>query len=394
MRGPGKLLLSGLLTLCLSPLVQAADEGVSFTIHHQYQSPRALGMGDAFVAVANDYSALFYNPAGLARREDTDLNLSIAAGLSPSGVKFYKDIQDAQKTGTTDSEKQEAILNVLNDNYGKTYTLRTAPLAAVLARPRWGIGFIPADVSVEMTVHKQVGPSLDATVYGDSTLAYGYGQDVPWFDHARLSLGITGKFVNRVYASKAISAVELAADSNVVKKEDLHEGYTVDADLGALLTPELPDEGIWSLVRLARPTFGLVVRNVGETGFGQSLKLVNKEKTEAPEKLYRVVDVGTRWEYPSAWIFGGRGVLDVRDIGHPNFNWRKGLHAGFEFDWTVASWWKGQYRVGISEGYFTGGVSALLGIFNLDAVTYAEDVGTYSNPKESRIYMIKLNMNF
>ncbi len=394
MSGRGMFFLSSLFLLFAAPVLAETDPSVSFTIHHSYQSARALGMGDAFVGVANDYTALFYNPAGLARRDDGELNLSLDAATSASFLNFTKDIQNAQKSGTTDTDKQQAILDVLDKYSGKTFSLRTAPASAVLVRPNWGIGFIPADVSVETTVHKQVGPSVNATVYGDSTLAYGYGKDLPWFDHARFSMGMTGKFTNRVYASKALSAIELATNSNLVKKEDLAEGYSLDADIGALLTPEFPDEGIWSVVRLARPTFGMVVRNVGETGFGKSLKLVNKESTEAPIKNYRVVDVGTRWEYPSAWIFGGRGVLDVRDIGHPLFNWRKGIHAGFEFDWTMASWWKGQYRFGYSEGYFTGGLSALLGIFNLDAVTYAEDVGTYDHPLESRVYMLRLSLNF
>lgn len=391
--GRGFSLLVGAI-LFFSSASFASDDGVSFTIHHLYQAPRALGMGDAFVAVANDYSALFYNPAGLARRDDGEVNLSIDVAASTSFQKFAKDIEQAQKTGTTDSEKQQAVLEVLDKIYGKTFSLRTAPLAGVWVRPRWGVGFIPADLSVELNVHKQVGPAVNARAYADSILAYGYGTDLPWFDHARFSMGITGKFVNRGYASKALSVTELAVDSNVIKKEDLREGYTVDADIGALYTPELPNEGLWSVIRLARPTFGAVVRNVGEVGFGQSLKLINKQKTEAPEKLYRVLDVGTKWEYPSLWIFGGRGVLDVRDIGHPDFNWKKGTHVGFEFDWTVANWWKGQYRIGLSQGYYTAGVSALLGVFNLDAVTYADNVGTYSSPRESRLYMVRLNMNF
>lgn len=394
MFGRVMIALAILPSLLWSSTVWAGDEGVSFTIHHLYQSPRALGMGDAFVAVANDYSSLFYNPAGLARREDGELNLSLDVAASASLQTFQKDVQDAQKSGQNDSEKEQALLEVLNKYSGKTFSLRTAPVSAVLVRPNWGIGFIPADVSLELSMHKQVGPAINATAYADSTLAYGYGKDLPWFDHARLSMGFTGKLVNRAYASKAVSAIELAADSSFVKKEDLREGYTVDADIGMLLTPELPNEGIWSVVRLARPTFGMVVRNVGETGFGQSFKLINKEKGDPPEKLYRVVDVGTKWEYPSAWIFGGRGTLDLRDIGHPNFNWRKGLHAGIELDWTVASWWKGQYRFGVSQGFFTAGVSALLGIFNLDAVTYADDVGTFNHSEPSRVYMVRLNLNF
>ncbi len=394
MFGRGSLLLLLVFSMLCSLNSLAGDEGVSFTIHHQYQSPRALGMGDAFVAVANDYSSLFYNPAGLARREDSELNLSLDIAGSASFSKFAKDIDQAQKTGQTESEKQQAVLNVLNAAYGSTYAIRTAPAAGIFVAPNWGIGFIPADLSMELTVHKQVGPSVNATAYADTTLAYGYGKDLPWFDHSRFSMGITGKFINRGYASKAISAVELASDPNFVRKEDLREGYTLDADIGALLTPEIPDEGILSVIRLARPTFGMVVRNAAGVGFGKSLKLINKTATDKPESLYRVVDLGTKWEYPSVWIFGGRGVLDVRDIGHPNFNWKKGLHVGFEFDWTVASWWKGQYRIGLSQGYFTAGLSALLGVFNLDLVTYADNVGTYNNSKESRMYMARLNMNF
>lgn len=110
--------------------------------------------------------------------------------------------------------------------------------------------------------------------------------------------------------------------------------------------------------------------------------------------MYRVIDVGSRWEYPAFWLFGGRGTMDVRDIMHPRFNMRKGLHLGLEFDWTVASWWKGHYRVGVNDGYYTAGVSALFSLFNLDVLTYAQDVGTYSRPVENRIYAFRMNINW
>ena len=148
-------------------------------------------------------------------------------------------------------------------------------------------------------------------------------------------------------------------------------------------------------MRLARPTFGAVVRNVAETGFSQSLNLYKTKQYggDAPEKLYRVLDVGTRWEYPSFWIFSGRGSMDMRDIGDPNFNLRRGFHAGLEFDWTLFSWWKGQYRGGVNEGYPTLGASFLFTLFRLDLVTYGEDVGTEDSPVENRMYMVKLNID-
>lgn len=388
-------LLVALGVVAVLPAEAVEQDSVSYKIHHHYQSPRALGMGDAFVAVANDYSALFYNPAGLARREDHDVNLSIEGGMTASFLKFAQDLEKAQNTPGTDADKQQAVIEVIESQYGETFGFRLAPASGIWAAPGWGIGFIPLDLSVELTPHKQVGPSLDATIIADTTLALGYAKDVSWIPQSRTSVGITGKFVNRAFASKSINAIEVASDPNLVKPEDLKEGYTIDADIGILYTPELPGEGwFWSVMKLARPTFGAVLRNVAETGFNQSLGLLSESQEGSPEKMYRVLDVGSRWEYPSMWIFGGRGVLDIRDIMHPKFNMKKGLHLGFEFDWTMTSWWKGQYRIGLNQGYVTAGLSAMLGIFNLDLVTYGEDVGTYNTPVENRVYMLKANLNF
>lgn len=375
----------------------AGDTGVSYGIHHQYVGSRPLGMGDAFVAVANDYNAIFYNPAGLARREDGEMNLFIDVGASPGFMALAKDIQNAQKTEGDDSAKQQAIADVLQKQYGKAFGTRATLFGGFLVRPNWGLAIIPADITTEESIHQAVGPSINATAYVDSTVAFGYGADVKSFNaNGRLSWGITGKFINRGYFSKSVNTVELAADSNIVKKEDFREGFGVDADLGLLYTPNLPSDGLFSLLRLTRPTFGLVVRNIMETKFTSSLKLLNKEPSseEPPERLYRVIDVGTRWEYPAFWLFGGRGVMDVRDIMHPAFSLRKGLHLGLEFDWTVASWWKGNYRVGLNQGYLTAGVSALFALFNLDLVTYAENVGTYKTPVENRLYAVRMNINW
>ena len=189
-----------------------------------------------------------------------------------------------------------------------------------------------------------------------------------------------------------IHALDL--NSKVVEKTDLSEGMTIDADLGFLFTPEIPTEGALSLFRLTKPTFGLVVKNIFDYGFKNDLNLYNKVKeTSEPEKLHRRIDLGSRWEYPELFIFGGRGVLDVRDIMHPQFSLKKGLHLGFEFDWKMFSWWKGQYRFGYSQGYVTAGASALFSYFNLDLVTYSDDVGTRNNPHESRKYEIRMNID-
>jgi hypothetical protein len=372
-----------------------ASSALNYRIHHEYQSPRALGMGDAFVAVANDYSAIFYNPAGLARRDDGQINLYIGGGAAKDFGDFYKKADEAGKTQGTEAQKNEAILNVLNSVYGKHYFLNLTMPDGIWVRPGWGLAVIPLSATIDMSLHKQLGPSLNTTIISDSIVAFSLAKDFYWLEGSRVSGGATFKFVNRGYFDKQIAVIDMLADSkNVVKASDFSEGATVDADVGFLVTPEMPTEGFLSMMRLTKPTFGVVVKNILDYGFTTDLNVYNKTKeTEKPQQLYRRVDLGSRWEYPELMIFGGRGVMDIRDILHPNFNLKKGLHLGFEFDWTMFSWWRGHYRLGLSQGYFTAGMSALFTWFNLDLVTYAEDVGTKNTPVESRKFELRMNID-
>ena len=72
-----------------------AGRGLEFAIHQPYISTRAIGMGNAFAAVADDSSAIFYNPAALAFRTKGELNMFIRAEADVKTQGLMKDMQDA-----------------------------------------------------------------------------------------------------------------------------------------------------------------------------------------------------------------------------------------------------------------------------------------------------------
>lgn len=362
-------------------------------IHRHYVSPRALGMGDAFTAVADDYAAWFYNPAGLSRLKEHQINLSIDASLSDSFSKFFSELTEASKL--PQSQQFNAYYSILTQNYGNNFGARLGLFQGVWAAPGWAVAVIPADITMDMTVVNQAFPTLGIRFFGDTTLALSYAKRVLSDDWGgKVDWGVTVKGVHRAYMNLDFNAIDLALNSNVLDKQNLSAGYAFDLDYGILYSPFLSDEGWQGWLHAARPTFSFVIRNILGGEFQQSSSVGGNNSSQRPEPLYRTFDFGSRWEYPEWSIFRGRGVLDVRHIGHPQWTLRKGLHLGFEFDWDIASWWRGQYRFGLGQGYLSAGASALFAIFRLDLVTFGEELGVEPYTKENRVYMVRMNLDF
>ncbi len=437
-----------------------AAQSLSTKIHNQYTSLRAMGMGNAFTAVADDYTLIYYNPAGFSKKKNNEIQVSfVGAGVSPKTLKFAEDIkkaEDASPAGESDQDKAARLSPILEEYYGKSLGGRLQAMELFWIRKNWGISLLPADLTIDMTINRQVGgPAIDLNIKGDSTLAFGFGRE----SSKELSWGATVKGVHRVSVEQNISVLELAANSDVLSEDRFREGLAVDADLGLMWTPgwfvKSKKVAVKKMVKVERAiaqeksfevstetvsepavvatktelgvsptvtsttsetvktetvmveqtfeedvydenyplTLAFVVRNVVGGEFTK-MKIVNKNATEAPAEMYRVIDLGSQYEFARIGGLTLRSMLDFKNILHPEISLEKSTHVGLEFDYSPSTWFKTQFRAGLNQTYYTGGVTLLLGILNIEAATYGEEVGTKENRLENRVYAAKVGMSF
>ncbi len=350
-------------------------------IRRGYEGTRANGMGGAFTAVADDNTAIFYNPAGISQLEKGESNWFLKADADPDILDFYDEIDAA---GDQANDVQ-AISDVIQNNYGQHYSVRAPSIGFLWARPSWGVAIIPMDLSIDMGLHRSVGPSVNLTAIQDTTIAFTKNWQIKkWHNKGTFNVGVTAKAIYRLNVDEIVDVVSIAGDDEIFNIEDAKEGMTVDADVGFLW------KGPWQSFN---PSAALVIRNIADYGYFANFELIG-EGTGDPEKLHRTIDLGYAMDLPNWWIWSSKIAFDIRDILHPNWNIQKGIHLGAEFNWQVTSWWRGGWRAGLNQGYWTAGFTGEFGIFKLDLASYGEEVGVESVKIENRRYMLEMSLDF
>ena len=90
---------AGLLALC-SLFAQTPEEAVRFLENEEGTGVRAMAMGNAFSAVADDYTAIYWNPAGLALLTDSEIGADLTHVIFNNEATFGGFTQDGKNTYT------------------------------------------------------------------------------------------------------------------------------------------------------------------------------------------------------------------------------------------------------------------------------------------------------
>jgi hypothetical protein len=328
-----------------------------------YKGIRPMGMGGAFVAVSDDANALFYNPAGLARIEKTRMSiLPLEVEVAKNSLDIYKDASDVDFDDPTETTE------FLRDNIGERAHL-AVNVFPYYSRPRFALAFY-GTARVDLEVENRAYPEVYTHVVSDMGGAIGYAH--PLLDDA-LSLGGTFKFNHRQSLKETYTVTDITGDLNDEIKDDLQKGNGILIDLGVQYSFKEYD--------LEALRVGMSANNLGGASMGDA------------EDIDDHVDIGVSYVIDKLWITKTTLAFDYVDLfsqysGDDDI--AKRIRMGVEFKFPVLL----TLRLGLYEGYFSGGVSLDGKFVQLDVLTYTEEIGAYAGQRDDTRYVMRFLMGF
>lgn len=335
--------LLALLTACIS--IFHGSEAEARQNRWTHFGVRPLAMGNAYVSVADDFNALFYNPAGLARISEWDgeiLNPTLSIGAD--SVELISDIIDLSGASTAE------ILDLFQDKTGKNLHFGVGLTPHLIFQNfGFGIGF---NTGADITAHSDL--DIDTKIGAEVIVPVTYARN---FLSDRLSAGITlkGRFFAGIDETLNIETIGQLSDKDNKsdKNNDLAKaGGGVGIDTGLLFTP----------IKTMSPTLGISVTDLGGTTY---------EGNNAPKDVLPSVNTGFSIMPLQTDFTFLRLSVEAHSINQP-IHYSHKLHLGAE--WGLSSIFK--LQAGLSDGYPTGGFEFDVGLLNMRFATYALDHGT------------------
>ncbi len=332
--------------------IAAANE-----ISQSWNSTRALGMGNAFTAVASEGDALFYNPAALARVSGFHWTI-IDPNVGVNGPQALE-VSRIAGSGSTFTDK-------INGLYGKSVWVGGSAKTSFVV-PNFGIAaYTNGDIGIN--VRNPAFPQMNLNYVLDYGVAVGTAVDILptiW------SMGFTFRRVNRTGTNLPIGPATLSSlDSAAIELRLKNRGSGYGLDFGTMFTVPSP----------IRPTLAFTIRNVGYTAF------THDEGTGRPPSAEPDMTLGASVVIDTP-LFNITPSIDYRYIDRADIQMGKKLHLGVEFDLPLLA-----IRGGFNQGYYTAGVGIDMGVLVIDAATYGVELGEYPGQLEDRRYMVQMKI--
>jgi hypothetical protein len=373
---PGKNILLLLALLACAPASGAELPGPEVGV-------TPFGMGRAYSAVAEDWLALHYNPAGLAMVRSLDVQLfDLKLESNNDVLRSYSMLKQLGESS------QSSLASSLSAFAGK-HIMASASNVTQITVPNFALGVI-YDAHTDF--------DLENTAYPTTTMRYTKdlgimaGAAIAAGPKRALRLGATLKWINRSGGARVIPISEIAGSKDSIKSLFTQSGSGIGGDFGMQYRLPVPGRTEY--------TASFVWHDIGQTSFG------GPQAQNPPTAIEQDMVAGFGIRFP---IGGRRNRRYERRYGPQrsanhlslafdytqlNYGWdrealAKHLHVGANLDLPLFS-----FQVGLNQSALTFGTSFDIGIVKVQLATYGEELGSYAGQRVDRRYLLSVGSTF
>lgn len=337
-----------------------------------------FGMGRAYSAIADDWLALHYNPAGLALVKKVDVQLfDLRLSSNRDVLQSYSNISNMGKSSN-------GLADAVNSFVGK-HVMASVGNQSQITLPNFAFGF-GYDVHANVDTQNSAYPTVFTRYTKDLTLMMGFaGATGP---KKALRLGASLKMVNRTGGKRYLTIDELSGSKSTLKERFQDSGAGFGGTVG--MQYRLPTPGRTEF------TTSFVWHDIGKTSYGTSADQTRPTRTDDN------LTVGFGMRLP----IGGRKNrrLERRygpdrstshlsfafDYSHLNYgpneeHLPKHLHFGMNLDLPILS-----LQLGLNQTSLTAGVGFDLWAVRVNMATYGEELGSYAGQRRDRRYLLSV----
>ncbi len=336
------------------------------------------GMGRAYSAIADDWLALHYNPAGLALVNKVDFQIfDLRLGSTRDVVNSYENVKDL----SADSDNLAVSMN----NYLGKHVMAELSNHTQITVPHFALGLsyqVHANIDMQNSAYPQtlMRYTKDLAFHAGGAVAIGKRKD--------LRMGLAFRFITRKGGIKSVGIAEIVGSSDAIVELFDASGSGLGSTFG--LQYRLPTPG------RAEVTTSFVWHDIGQTSFG------GRTTVDRPSRIPANMVAGLGLRLP----IGGKKNrrLERRygpsrstshltfafDYSHLNYSvdeehLPKHIHLGMNLDLPLLA-----LQLGLNQTSMTAGFSFDVGVLRVNAATYGEELGSYGGQRRDRRYLLSV----
>lgn len=360
---------ASLTTIIVAALSLIATAAHAIELQEFYRGVRAMGMGNAFTAIADDADAVFYNPAGLAHNRRIRFHLfNPKLEASKDGIQTVR-----SAAGNASSLDAAAISSFFGKNiYASASVFPSIQVPGFVMGYYYGaqLHFVSRNVAM---------PRVEARYTLDRGVITGFGHEFRGVSRRHYArAGVSLKWLSRQGYEGVIPFSKLATANQVYLKSligDSATGWGVDFGFQY----EIP------ITRNNEIILAAAWHDIGDTSFGNSLK------RNPPPSIRNNLAAGGALVHRIGRFAGQTADIkftaEGRHLAQKNVDPRLRTHIGAEL--TVGDL---SVQGGLNQSSLGGGVALDLYFLKVSAVTYGVDNQSYAFMDRERRYMIQLDL--